>query len=155
MYPRFSLQAVLDYRTSLVEALEIEHGRLLAALQRARQVLETLRETRRSLVEQLRNAQLGLLDLVHIDQLRVNIELIDADIEKQEYEVARLEKEVEAKRLELVQARQDEEVLVILKDKAKEQFEAEMKLREGRQQDDIYISSHYQKLLKEASQHNG
>ncbi len=152
MFPRFSLQAVLDYRTSLVEALEIELGRLMAILLRARKILEAMRDKRINLVGELRSAMLGELDLIKISQLRVNIELLDVNIAHQEEEVERIAQEVEAKRQELVKARQDEEVLVILKDKAIAAFQQEMKLRENRTQDDVYIASYYQKQLKEAEQ---
>lgn len=155
MFPRFSLQAVLDYRTSLVEALEIELGRLTASLLRARKILEELRETRTRLIGELRASMLGELDLVKISQLRVNVELLDVKITRQEEEVERIAKEVEAKRQELVKARQDEEVLVILKEKAIAAFQNEMKLRENRAQDDIYIASHFQKQLKEAERKDG
>jgi flagellar FliJ protein len=155
MFPRFSLQAVLDYRTSLVEALEIELGRLMATLLRAQKILEEMREKRTRLIGELRDAMLGELDLVKISQLRVNVELLDVKIARQEEEVERIEKEVEAKRQELIKARQDEEVLVILKEKAIAAFLNEMKLRENRAQDDVYISSHYQKKLKEAEQKDG
>ncbi len=153
MLPRFPLQAVLDYRGSLVEALEIELGRLMAILLKAKQALEALRENRQNLVDELRNAQLGELDLVRISHLRVNIELVDSYIERQEQEVERLTQEVNAKRQELIDARQDEEVLVTLKDKMIEEFKADLKLKESRVQDDIYIANYYQKMLREASKH--
>lgn len=155
MFPRFSLQAVLDYRSSLVEALEIELGRLMAILLRARKILEAMREKRANLIGELRSAMLGELDLIKISQLRVNIELLDVNIASQEQEVERIAQEVEAKRQELVKARQDEEVLVILKDKAIAAFQQEMKLRENRTQDDVYIASYYQKQLKEAERNDG
>lgn len=155
MLPRFSLQSVLDYRSSLVEALEIELGRLMATLMRAQKILEAMREKRTNLIGELRSAMLGVLNLVRISQLRVNIELLDVNIARQEEEVERISREVEAKRQELVKARQDEEVLVILKEKAITAFQNEMKLRENRAQDDIYIGSHFQRQLKEAGQNDG
>jgi flagellar export protein FliJ len=155
MFPRFSLQSVLDYRSSLVEALEIELGVLTAALLRARSILEAMREKRTNLIGELRSAMLGELNLIKISQLRTNIELLDVRIARQEEEVEKISQEVEAKRQELVKARQDEEVLVILKEKAITAFQNEMKLRENRTQDDVYIASHYQKQLREAEQKNG
>jgi flagellar export protein FliJ len=150
MYPSFSLQVVLDYRSSLVEALEIELAQLIASLVKAQQVLENLKEKRRQLDIELRDAQLGELDLVHITHIRINIDLVDTYIERQAEEVVKLNQQVEEKRQELVKARQDEEVLEILKEKMIEQFQEEMKIKESRAQDDVYIAGYYQKMLKRA-----
>jgi predicted nucleic acid-binding Zn-ribbon protein len=51
---------------------------------------------------------LGELDLVKISHLRLNVEMLAEVIENQEQEVVRLEALTEAKRQELVKARQDE-----------------------------------------------
>ncbi len=148
MLPKFSLQAVLDYRSSLVEALEIELGRLMAELLKAKNRLSALREEQADLIHNLREAMLGELDLVKIEHLRMNVEILDEVIERQEQEVLRLEMAVEAKRQQLVKARQDEEVLEILKEKAIEAFRQEMKIKEARFQDDVYIANYYQKSRK-------
>lgn len=150
MYPAFSLQVVLDYRSSLVEALEIELAQLMASLAKAQEVLENLKENRRQLESALRESQLGELDLVHISHIRLNIDLVDTYIEHQEQEIIKLSQQVEGKRQELVKARQDEEALEILKEKMIEQFQEEMKVKESRAQDDIYIAGYYQKMLKRA-----
>jgi len=148
MFPKFSLQPVLDYRGNLVDALEIELGRLMAALVKAKNKLNSLREEQTSLIQNLRESMLGELDLINIFLLRQNIEMLDDPIERCEQEVEKLTLEVEAKRKELVKARQDEEVLEILKEKAIEEFQQELKIKEGRFQDDIYIANYYQKTLK-------
>ncbi len=148
MLPKFSLQAVLDYRSSVVEALEIELGRLMAELLSAKNRLAALKEEQTSLIQNLKEAMLGELDLVKISHLRLNVEMLAEVIENQEQEVVRLEALTEAKRQELVKARQDEEVLEILKEKAIEAFQQEMKIKESRFQDDIYIANYYQKTKK-------
>jgi flagellar biosynthesis chaperone FliJ len=55
-------------------------------------------------------------------------------------ELARLEVAIRQKRNELVAAKQDEEVLEILKRKGIESYNAEVTLQESRTQDDIYIA---------------
>jgi len=148
MLPKFSLQSVLDYRSSVVEALEIELGRLMAELLNAKNRLAALKEEQTNLIQNLREAMQGELDLVKISHLRSNVEMLAEVIENQEQEVRRLEILTEAKRHELVKARQDEEVLEILKEKAIEAFQQEMKIKESRFQDDIYIANYYQKTQK-------
>lgn len=145
----FPLQVVLDYRDRLVDALEIEMSCLLNARQRAQDLLDALKGELANLYNELRCSQTGDLDLVKIGQLRANIEYVDDYIARQEGEIARLDQQIEAKRQKLIKARQDEEMLEILKEKAIEAYEEDQKLKESRAQDDIYISSHYQKLVKE------
>lgn len=149
MPPEFPLQVVLDYRDRLVDALEIEMSCLLNARQRAQDLLYALKGELASLFNELRCSQTGDLDLVKIGQLRANIEYVDDYIARQEGEIARLDQQIEAKRQELIKARQDEEMLEILKEKAIEAYEEDQKIKESRAQDDIYITSHYQKLVKE------
>jgi flagellar FliJ protein len=149
MPPEFPLQVVLEYRDLLVDALEIEMSRLLSARQRAQGLLDALNEKLASLFNELRSSQTGDLDLVKIGQLRANIDYVDDYISRQEEEIAKLDQQIEAKREELIKARQDEEMLEVLKEKAIEAYEEDQKIKEGRAQDDIYITSHYQKSIKE------
>jgi flagellar FliJ protein len=144
MQPRFSLQTVLEYRENIVEALEIEMSCLLTARQQAQQILDALSAKLQGLYSQLRQTQIGEMDLVKNANLRQNIDYVDDCIEQQEQEIARLDERIEAKRQELIKAKQDEEMLENLKEKYIEAFEADIKAKEGRAQDDIYITQHFQ-----------
>lgn len=149
MPPEFPLQVVLEYRDRLVDALEIEMSCLLRARQLAQDLLDALNEKLASLFNELRSSQTGDLDLVKIGQIRANIDYIDEYISRQEEEITKLDQQIEAKREELIKARQDEEMLEVLKEKATEAYEEDQKIKESRAQDDIYITSHYQKSIKE------
>lgn len=149
MPPEFPLQVVLEYRDRLVDALEIEMSCLLRARQLAQDLLDALNEKLASLFNELRSSQTGDLDLVKIGQIRANIDYIDEYISRQEEEITKFDQQIEAKREELIKARQDEEMLEVLKEKATEAYEEDQKIKESRAQDDIYITSHYQKSIKE------
>ena len=141
MPPIFNLQSVLDVRHSRVEALEIEFGKMLALQQEAQKLFDALLAAQADLHEQLFAAQTSEdLDLVQISALRSNILQNDERIKRVAEELAKLNRLVDAKRQELVEAKQDEETLQILKRKRIDLFNAEEALKEARNQDDIYIS---------------
>jgi flagellar export protein FliJ len=140
MSPKFSLQNVLDIRHGKVELLEIDLGKLLSAHQRSEDLLQSLRREHASLLELLNAAQMGEIDLFKISALRSNILQINQRIEDAMLELARLNREIEKKRVELIKAKQDEETLEILKKKRHEVYLAEQVQMEARAQDDIYIA---------------
>jgi len=140
MAPKFSLQNVLDVRHGKVELLQIEFSKLLAAQQETEMKLSSLREFQRSLLEQLKDAQLGEMDLSKISLLRLNIVQVNAYIENVSLDLARINRAVQEKKTELIKARQSEETLEILKRKRHEVYLAEQVQIESRAQDDIYIS---------------
>ncbi|KPL71406.1 hypothetical protein ADN00_17070 [Ornatilinea apprima] len=143
MAPKFSLQTVLDVRHSKVEALEIEMGKLQLAQQEKIALEETLQRLKFNLFDQLQDQMVGDMDLVLIEQLRGNIDQVEEGIQITRQVIEELGKRIEAKRRELVAARQDEETLDILKRKEQDRFAAEMRRKENNLQDDLYISRIY------------
>lgn len=142
--PKFALQAVLDYRHSLVEALEVELGRLHATRQEAQRVLDELLATQAQLYVDLRDRQTaGALDLPLIAQARLNLKALEKRLADQRLYLAQLEQQIEAKRQQLIRARQDEETLAKLKEKELERWAEEEARREDRQRDDLYIARAY------------
>jgi flagellar export protein FliJ len=140
MSPKFSLQNVLDVRHGKVELLEIELSKLLAAQQKTEMRLASLQEFQRDLLDQLRDPQVGEMDLSKISLLRLNILQVNTYVENVSLELASLNHAVQDKRGELVKAKQSEETLEILKRKRHEVYVAEQVQIEARAQDDIYIA---------------
>ena len=140
MSPKFSLQNVLDLRHGKVELLEIEMGKLLSALQETRSILYSLQEFHAYLLEQLSLTQSGDIDLVKMNLLRLNLSQVNKRIEMVLIQISKQEKAVEIKRYEVIQAKQAEETLEILKRKRHEVYVAEQVQIETQQQDDIYIA---------------
>lgn len=140
MSPKFSLQSVLDLRHGKVELLQIELSKLVAARQETESRLLALQEFHLELLNELSLVQSGEIDLVKSNLLRVNILQAQAYIEALTLELARLDQGVEGKRSELVEAKQSEETLEILKRKRHELYMAEQVQIESRAQDDIYIA---------------
>ncbi len=140
MAPKFSLQNVLDVRHGKVEVLEIEFGRLLSDHQEVEMRLSSLREFQRDLLDQLKDAQMGEIDLHKINLLRMNIVQVNNYIENVSLDLARINREIKEKKTELIKAKQSEETLEILKRKRHEVYLAEQVQIESRMQDDIYIA---------------
>lgn len=140
MSPKFSLQNVLDLRHGKVELFEIELGKLMAIRQETETLLNSLWEYHTILLEQLSEAQFGDVDLVNANLLRLNALQVGKHIDTVIIELKKQEKAIETKRNELVQAKQSEETLKILKQKRHEVYVAEQNQIEAQVQDDIYIA---------------
>ncbi len=153
MPPKFSLQNVLDIRTSKVEGLEVELGKLLAAKQEMEDRLAALYAARTDLLERLFEEQQGEMDLFNLSMLRANIVATDERIRLLMKSLAEQEIKINQKREEIVLAKQEEEMLVILKNKQHDVFMKEQADKEAKQQDDIYISQAFRQRQEEARYH--
>lgn len=140
MSPKFSLQNVLDLRHGKVELLEIELGKLHAIHQETQNLLASLKEYQDDLLDQLSTEQTGEIDLVNLNLLRLNISQLNKHIEIVTFEFKKQSRVIEDKRTELIQAKQSEETLEILKRNRHEIYVAEQVQIEAQVQDDIYIA---------------
>lgn len=140
MPPAFIFQNVLDIRHSKVEAIEIQLSKLeksLLVLEERRISLQELKA--RQLIEMQKCMQ-DEIDLLQLEILRSNIQSIDDAASRLESDIVDTRKKISQVRKNLVEAKQDEQTLEILKEKHLEKFKAEMKRVENNQQDDMYIS---------------
>ncbi|MDD5369950.1 MAG: flagellar FliJ family protein [Anaerolineaceae bacterium] len=140
MPPKFSLQSVMDYRHSQVEALEIELGRLLAVQRESQARLDSLGSLHNHLCGQLQQIQSGDLDLFLVKSLHGNINQVREAIVQATFDLRELEQLVETKRQQVISSRQSEETLGILKSKETDRFKADQARQELILQDDVYIT---------------
>ncbi len=140
MSPKFSLQNVLDLRHGKVELLEIELGKLQAVHQETLALFASLQEYQGSLLDQLSIIQSGDIDLVKMNLLRLNILQVGKHIDMVQLELKKQTKAIDAKRSEVVKAKQSEETLETLKRNRHEIYLAEQVQIETQAQDDIYIA---------------
>lgn len=140
MSPKFSLQNVLDLRHGKVELLEIELGKLQAVHQETLALFASLQEYQGSLLDQLSIIQSGDIDLVKMNLLRLNILQVGKHIDMVQLELKKQSKAIDAKRSEVVKAKQSEETLETLKRNRHEIYLAEQVQIETQAQDDIYIA---------------
>lgn len=157
MSPKFSLQSVLDYRHSRVEALETELGQLLSTQQRMHLVLENLYATQASLFGEMSSQQSGEIDLDRLQRIRVHLHLLEKQIKRQQQMLAEIAQQIDAKRAEVVHAKQDEEALEILRKRERQRYDEALRQREARLQEDIYIAQAYRQEQERGDQemHHG
>src|SRR2546422_7950323 len=116
MERRFRLQAVLNYRKDLEEALQLELGRRQGEEHVARERLETLRaESDRTLAATGELLSEARPDMSTVQQGFVYLDALQRRIDAQLAELAELAAQVEAKRREVVEAMQARKVLEKLK----------------------------------------
>jgi flagellar export protein FliJ len=149
MKHQFALQTVLDARHSKVESLEIGLARLLGLQIECQTILTNLTSDRSKLIGKLSDAQLGTLDLFEISNLRGNLQTLDKNIVMVTEEMNKLTTAVNAKRQELVFAKQAEESLDIIRRKRLEIFKQEQDKVEASNQDDLYIARAFRQLRQE------
>ena len=151
MPPEFALQTVLDYRHSVVQALEIELGRLQAQHQAHQAQLARLHDQREALFIELRERQSGALELALLTQLRLNVRNVERAIEREQELLAQLALQVAEQQQKVVAARQDEETLAKLKENGQERFRQSQARHEEHQRDDIYIAQAHRRAAQAAT----
>lgn len=147
MPPRFSLQPVLDYRHSRVEAEQIELARLNNEFQQGLAHLDFLEEESSNAYLRIGKLQAGKIDLDKLAQLRLRVRMLDVQIRDQYEMLVQLESRIDEQRERLVLAKQDEETLVILKEKKAELWNDEQRKKENSLRDDIYISQAFKRSM--------
>jgi flagellar biosynthesis chaperone FliJ len=97
MAPKFSLQNVMVVRPGKVELHQTELSKLLATRHETERRLVSLKEFQRDLLDQLRDAQYGEIDLSKVSLLRMNILQANNQIENISLELARLNRQIREK----------------------------------------------------------
>ena len=139
---RFRLQRVLDYRASLVEAQEAELAQCLAALQRSLQELAALNHEHQQALSTLGNTTSGQL---RVEQIAATWRYLDVLRHRQERttnEVQARQATVAATRDKLVQLKQEEQIMVKLRDRQKARAEVAQRRQEVKEMDDLTATRH-------------
>ncbi len=143
MKSRFRLQTVLEYRGRIVEALEVALAGLRAEERDAETRLAELYSQQQQVIAAMRMHQSGELDLLIIRQLQRNWMIFKSSIEQQVQRLADLQEAVNAKRLELLEAVKEHDVLLKLKERHANAWQAELNRQELNERDDQYIARAY------------
>lgn len=141
--PKFTLQPVLDMRQARVEKVEIELGRLVQEQIQLQKQLQMLYDLQFQLMQRLAEGISGEIDLFLCNRIRSDQQRVQEQIRNTSQALTAASQAVEAKRHELIQAKQSEEAMQVLKRKQADQFLSDQLAAEARQQDDIYIAQAY------------
>ncbi|MGQ9552810.1 MAG: flagellar export protein FliJ [Anaerolineae bacterium] len=139
---RFRLQRVLDYRTSLVEAQEVELAQCMAALQCSLKELAALDQEHQQVLSTLDNRTSGQL---RVEPVAATWRYLDALRHKQERvadEVQARQATAAAMREKLVQLKKEEQIMAKLRDRQQARAETAQRRQEVKEIDDLTATRH-------------
>lgn len=147
----FTLQAVLDYRESIVDLL----GRQLGALQAERRAEEerlyALEDERGALLVRWRREQEDRLDVPRAVRYRAYLTALDERIAAGRECLALLDGRIALKRQELGEALKKQEMLETLKDHQRREFLADLDRREALLADELALSRYVREARREGA----
>ena len=134
----FRLQSVLNYKASVVEALEMEFARLKVVHQQEKETLTGLQQAEKQEVDSLRaEQQQGPIDCDLIQLHQQYLGSLNDHVTEQTARVVLVAEQVETKREELVKTMQDQQMLQKLRERHQLRQAKEMLRRETRAVDEI------------------
>jgi flagellar protein FliJ len=137
----FPLQPVLNFKSGKLDIIEIEFAQAKEAFRRETDILRRLLMTETKEMDALsQDQQKGELDCTSIQQRQHFLESVREWIERQTERVAEVQKQMEAKREELVKAMQDKNTLEKVRDRFKQEQAVELQKKETLMVDDIVTS---------------
>ena len=114
---RFSLETVLDYKQQVLDALQKEHGVIMAQVKEQEEYLAGLEADYRDMDAefcQRKREGITILDAMRYEQY---LRAMERQIQQAVYRLEELRRQEEAKRLEVVAAKQDTSSIEKLKEK--------------------------------------
>jgi len=142
----FSLQAVLDFKTSVLEIKELELAELIRRQLADMKRLVLLEDEAARERDEMRCAQQAeTLDIVDLQWRQRRQETLRMQIVAQQERLHRIEEQVEAKREEVLAAHQEQEALIKLKEREEQVQREEEKRREMTETDEITTARYFRR----------
>lgn len=114
---RFSLETVLDYKQQVLDSLRTEHGAILARVRAQEQALERLEEDYRQLDREFSARKMEGITILDAMRYEQYLRAGEREIQKAAELLEELRRQEEAKRAEVVEAKQDTSALEKLREK--------------------------------------
>jgi flagellar protein FliJ len=133
----FRLQPVLNYKSQMVDALEMEFARLKLAYQQEQALLTSLQQAAEHEMDALHERQAGQLDCSEIQLRQDYLHSLQHTVVQQNGRVEEAEQRMGCKREELVETMQDQKALEKLREHHQAQVHKEMDRRESLAVDDM------------------
>ena len=119
---RFSLETVMEYKQQVLDSLQAEHGAILAKVREQEEYIEVLEADYRSLsgeFNQRKMEGLSVLDAIKYEQY---LRSSERQIEEAYEQLAKLRKQAEKKRAEVVEAKKETSSIEKLREKKLENY---------------------------------
>ncbi len=134
---RFQLESVLDYKQQVLDELMVELGALQERVRRQEQVRDAARLRLTEYTAEYEEKKRGGLPIAEVLEYQSGQEYLIRQLEAEEKELAKRRAAAEAKRQEVVLARQDTLSLEKLKQLRRKEYDAALLKEEERTLDDM------------------
>ena len=114
---QFSLDTVLDYRRQVQDSLQVELGALTAEVRRQEGVLAAAKQKYADINEEYREKKTGGMSIAEVRGYEIALEVQEKVIVREAGKLKALQRQAEAKRQELVGAKQDASSVEKLREK--------------------------------------
>lgn len=114
---RFSLETVLDYKEQVLDALQKEHGIIIAQVKEQEAYLAGLEADYRDMDAEFCQRKLEGITILDAMRYEQYLRAMERQIQQAVYRLEELRRQEEAKRLEVVAAKQDTSSIEKLKEK--------------------------------------
>ncbi|MCB1195773.1 flagellar export protein FliJ [bacterium] len=150
MFKKFSfkLQNVLNLKTMLEEKAEKAFSTAIIEFERERSLLTEMEKKVREKQVELKALATKPFSSAHALQFEQFIEKLDREIIKQIKKIEHAEKNVEIKRLHLLEATKDKKIIEKLCEKEFEKYSKEINLLERNVLNDIAVTRYYRNTMK-------
>lgn len=136
----FRLQKVLDVRKYKEEVKKQELAALLLEYQKEQEFLNYLKFNQDKYQKELREKQVGAIDVFELIFYYTYLFKLHQDIERQINTLCKLQEQIDLKREEVIQAQKERKIVEKLKDKKWIDFKKELDLSEQKFLDEIGIN---------------
>lgn len=127
---QYSMEKVLDYKQQVLDALQIEHGTLLAQVRRQEAVLRAAERRYGETNETFRRKKEAGLTAAEAQSYELGLRVQEGEIRREADRLVQLRRQAESKRSQVVGARQETASLEKLKEKKLDLYQKELRKSE-------------------------
>lgn len=119
---RFSLETVMEYKQQILNSLQTEHGAILAKVRRQEALIEELEAAYRHLAQEFNRRKLEGISILDAMKYEQYLRSSERQLEEAYQHLAELQKQEEAKRDEVVEAKKETSSIEKLREKKLESY---------------------------------
>lgn len=134
---QFSLDTVLDYRHQIQDSLQVELAAITAQVNRQQAAVDAAQGRYAATNQEFREKKLAGMTIAELSGYETALEAAEREIQRELMRLRDLQRKEEAKRQELVQAKQDASSVEKLREKKLEAYRREEQKAEEHYMDDL------------------